>query len=86
VSILISLLLKTVWLDSKQAFYALRWFERSTFSNSGNSNCSTLGLLNYFKKGSSYKCQKFLRSSHSHEIMQMGHDLDFSNKKAYENL
>jgi len=39
------------------------------------------GLLNYFKKGSSYKCQNFARSSHSHEIMQMWHVLDFSNKK-----
>jgi len=39
------------------------------------------GLLNYFKKGSSYKCQNFSRYGHSHKIMQMLHDLDFSNKK-----
>jgi len=39
------------------------------------------GLLNYFKKGSSYKCQNFSRSGHSHKIMQMSHALDFSNKK-----
>ena len=36
--------------------------------------------FNYFKKGSSYKCQKFSRSGHSHKIMQMWHALEFSNK------
>ena len=39
------------------------------------------GLLNYFKKGSSYKCQSFSGSGHSHKIMKMWHGLDFSNKK-----
>jgi len=43
---------------------------------------SRAGLLNYFKKGSSYKCRNFPRSGHSHEIMQMWHILDFSNKNA----
>jgi len=42
---------------------------------------SRAGLLNYFKKGSSYKCQNFSRSRHSHKIMQMWHVLDFSNKR-----
>jgi len=28
------------------------------------------GLLNYFRKGSSSKCQNFSRSGHSHKIMQ----------------
>ena len=35
------------------------------------------GLLNYFKKGSSYKCQNFSGFGHSHKIMQMWHALDF---------
>jgi len=39
------------------------------------------GPLNYFKQGSSYKSKKLLRSGHSHEIIQMWHVFDFSNKK-----
>jgi len=45
------------------------------------------GQLNYFKKGSSCKCQNFPTSGRSHKFMQMWHVLDFSNKKTWcENL
>jgi len=40
-------------------------------SSNFNSAATSAGLINYFKKGSNYKCQKFSRSGHSHKIMQM---------------
>jgi len=39
------------------------------------------GIINYFKKRSSYKCQNFSRSGHSDKFMQMWYVLDICNKK-----
>jgi len=62
--------------------FILKWpKELSQFSHNVRKDRLVAGLLNYFKRGSSCKCQKFSRSVHSHNIMQMWHFLDFSNKK-----
>jgi len=56
------------------------WIVHST--NAFKVNCIDQGYSIILKKGSSYKCQNFSRSGHSHKVMKMYHVLDFSNKKA----